>query len=129
VAESRPTDGEVKLNENLRNLLVILVIAGLVVVIPGGGTAAAVATQAVSLCFLAAVAFVASRLYREHRLTLYSLDDRRRAIFYVAIAVVVLTFSASSRLFATGPGTVAWLLLVAGAAFTVFSVFRSSRQY
>ncbi len=118
-----------KLNENLRNVLIVLVIAALVVVLPGGGTAASVAMQAVSLCFLAAIAFVASRLYREHRLTLYSLDDRRRAIFYVAVAVVVLTFSASSRLFASGPGTVAWLVLVAGAAFAVFSVFRSTRQY
>ena len=118
-----------KLNDNVRNLLIILVIAALVVVIPGGGTAAAVAMQAVSIGFLFAIAWVGSRLYREHRMTLYSLGDRRRAILYVALGVVTLTFSASSRLFASGPGTVAWIVLVGGAAFAVFAVFRSSREY
>jgi hypothetical protein len=118
-----------KIDENVRNIVIVLVIAGLVAVLPGGGTAAGVATQAVSLCFLATLAWIASRMYREHRVTLYSLGDRRRAILYVAVGVVVLTFSASSRLLATGPGTVVWLLLIAGAAFTVFSVFRSAREY
>ncbi len=118
-----------KINDNVRNLLIILVIAALVVAIPGGGTAASVATQAVSLGFLFAIAWIASRLYREHRTTIYSLGDRRRAIVYVALGAVTLTLSASARLFATGPGTVAWLVIVAGAAFTVFAVFRSARQY
>ena len=118
-----------KINGNVRNLLIILVIAALVVVIPGGGTAASVATQTVSLGFLFAIAWIASRLYREHRMTLYSLGDRRRAIVYVALGAVVLTLSASSRLFATGPGTVAWLVIIGAAGFTVFAVFRSARSY
>jgi hypothetical protein len=118
-----------KLNDNVRNLLIILVIAALVVVIPGGGTAAAVARSAVSLGFLFAIAWIASRLYREHRITLYSLGDRRRAIVYVAVGVVTLTLSASTRLFTSGPGRVAWIVLIAGAAFAVFAVFRASREY
>ncbi len=118
-----------KLNENVRNLLIILVIAALVVVIPGGGTAANVALQAVSLGFLFAVAWIASRLYREHRITLYSLGDRRRAIVYGAAGVVTLTLSASARLFASGLGRVVWIVLVAGAVFAVFAVFRASREY
>jgi hypothetical protein len=118
-----------RLNENIRNLLIILVLAGLVLVLPGGGTAARVALQAVSLGFLAAVAWIAARMYREHRTTLYSLGDRRRAILYVAVGVATLTFSASPRLLVGGPGTVVWLLLIVGAAYAVFAVFRAARKY
>jgi hypothetical protein len=118
-----------RLNENIRNLLIVLVIAALVLVLPGGGTAAHVALQAISLAFLAVVAWIAARMYREHRMTLYSLGDRRRAILYVAIGVATLTFSASPRLLVGGPGTVVWLLLIVGAAYAVFAVFRAARRY
>jgi hypothetical protein len=118
-----------RLNNNVRNVLIILVIAGLVLVLPGGGTAARVALQAVSLAFLASVAWIAARMYREHRMTLYALGDRRRAILYVAVGVATLTFSASNRLLHGGPGTVVWLLLIVGAAYAVFAVFRAARRY
>jgi len=118
-----------RLNRNLRNILVILAIAGLVVALPGGGTASSVALQAISLAFLATIAWIAARMYREHRTTLYSLGDRRRAILYIAVGVATLTFSASPRLLVGGPGTVVWLLLIVGAAYAVFAVFRSARRY
>ena len=118
-----------KINEHVRNWLIILVIAGLVVALPGGGTASSVALQAASLAFLAAIAWVASRMYREHRMTLYSLGDRRRAIVYVAVGVATLTFSASARLLVGGAGTVVWLVLIGGAAYAVFAVFRAARRY
>lgn len=118
-----------RLNENLRNILIVLALAGLVMVLPGGGTAARVALQIVSLAFLASIAWIAARMYREHRMTLYSLGDRRRAILYVAVGVATLTFSASPRLLVGGPGTVVWLLLIVGAAYAVFAVFRAARRY
>ena len=118
-----------RVNENLRNILIILAIAGLVMVLPGGGTAARVALQVVSLAFLAVIAWIAARMYREHRTTLYSLGDRRRAILYLAVGVATLTFTASPRLLVGGPGTLVWLLLIIGAAYAVFAVFRSARRY
>ena len=118
-----------RINEHVRNWLIIFVIAGLVVALPGGGTASRVALQAASLAFLASIAWVASRLYREHRTTLYSLGDRRRAIVYAAVGVATLTFSASARLLVGGTGTVVWLVLIGGAAYAVFAVFRAARKY
>ncbi len=118
-----------KVNDNVRNLVIILLLAALVVVLPGGGTGAQVAIQALSLAFLGMIAFIASRLYREHRLALYSLGDRRRAVVYVAVGVATLTFTAYSRLTRTGPGTVVWLVLIVACAWTVFVVFRSARNY
>ncbi len=118
-----------KLNDNVRNLLIVLAIAAFAVAFTGGGTALRVAIQAVSLGFLFAIAWIGSRLYREHRVTIYSLGERRRAILYIAIGVITLTYSASSRLFATGTGTVAWIALVAGSAFALYAVFRAAREY
>ncbi len=115
--------------KNIRNILIVLVIAALVVVIPGGGKGANVASQAISLAFLAAIAWVASLMYREHRLTLYGLGDRRRAILYVAAGVATLTFTATSRLWQTGPGELVWLALIGGAVYAVFAVVWSARKY
>jgi hypothetical protein len=119
----------VKLNTNVRNFAIIALIAAVIVVIPGGQTASSFVVQAISLAFLGAIAWIASRLYQEHRVSLYSLGDRKRAILYVAAGVATLTFTASSRLFNSGPGSVVWILLLAGCAYAVFWVFRSSREY
>jgi hypothetical protein len=115
--------------ETVRNVAIVLLLAALVDVLPGGGAAAQTLIQLITLAFLGAIAWVASRLYREHRMTLYALGDRRRAIVYAAAGVATLTFTASSRLFQSGIGSVVWLLLLAACAFAVFRVFRSAREY
>ena len=50
-----------------------LAIAAMVAILPGGGTGANVVLHAVSLIFLAALAWVAAIIYREHRSSLYLL--------------------------------------------------------
>ncbi len=45
---------------HVRNIAIVLLIAAVVVIVPGGGTGANVLTQAVSLAFLAALAWFAS---------------------------------------------------------------------
>jgi hypothetical protein len=115
--------------ETTRNIAIVLLLAALVDVVPGGGPAAQTLIQLISLAFLGAIAWVASRLYREHRVSLYALGDRRRAIVYAAAGVATLTFTASSRLLATGLGSIVWLLLLAACALAVFRVFRSASEY
>ena len=67
--------------------------------------------------------------YRERRVSLYALGDGRRALLYVALGVATLTLTATSRLWATGAGSVAWLILLAGSAYAVFAVLWSARKY
>jgi hypothetical protein len=112
----------------LRNVGIIAVIAALVVVVPGGGRAAGVAQQAVWLTFLATLGWFAAISYRQHRVALYSLGDRRRAFLYLAAAVATLTLTATHRLFATSGGSVAWLVLIAVSAYAVFAVIWSARR-
>ncbi len=113
----------------LRNILVVAVIAALVVIVPGGGTTASVAVQAVSLTFLAAVVWVAMLMYRERRLSLYALGDKRRAIAYCGLGVLTLTLTATARLWHTVGGKVAWFVLLVGAVYAMASVVLSARRY
>lgn len=118
-----------KLNENVRNIAIIVVLAAAVDGIKQGADAANTVDQAISLAFLAAFAWIASRLYREHRTTLYSLGTRRRAIAYGAAAVATVDLSAYDRLTTTGFGTLVWILLLAGAGYAVYSVYHSYKEY
>jgi hypothetical protein len=117
------------LNATVRNVLIVLVIAALVVLVQGGETAARVAIQAVTLLFLGTIVWFLTLTYRERRVSLYSLGDGRRALLYVALGVATLTLTATSRLWNSGAGSVAWLILLAGSAYAVFAVLWSARKY
>ena len=117
------------MNTTIRNVLIVLAIAAVVAFVQGGATAAHVAIQAVSLVFLGTIVWFLALTYRERRLSLYSLGDGRRALLYVAAGVATLTLTATSRLWATGAGSVAWLLLLGGSAYAVFAVLWSARKY
>ncbi|HEY1592047.1 MAG TPA: hypothetical protein VGF81_09665 [Solirubrobacteraceae bacterium] len=112
-----------------RNILIILAIAALVVLLPGGGTGASVALQALYLVFLATLGWFAMTMYRQHRTTLYSLGDRRRAILYAALVVAAVTLTGTSKLWQTGAGSVVWLVLIAGAVYAVAAIVWSARKY
>ncbi len=113
----------------VRNIVIVLAIAALIVLIPGGGTGGTFALQAVSLVFLAVIGWFGYVTYREHRVALFSLGDGKRAILYAAAGVVVLTLTATSRLFSTTTGKFGWLLLLIGAAYAAFAVIWSARKY
>jgi hypothetical protein len=119
----------VKLNENVRNVAIIVVLAAAVDRIRQGHDAASTVQQAISLAFLAAFAWIASRLYREHRTALYSLGTRRRTLLYGAAGLATLDLCAYDRLTATGLGTLLWILVLAGAGYAAYAVYRSSKQY
>jgi len=113
----------------VRNIVIIVVLAAVVAIVPGGGLGAHVVLEAVSLAFLAAVAWVASLLYREYRGSLYLLGDRRRALLYGAIAVLAVTVTATSRLWHSPGGSVAWLVLVGVSVYAVCAVVWAARRY
>jgi hypothetical protein len=118
------------LNKTARNILIVLALAAIVGTLSGGVTAANVAIQAVTLVFLGTLCWFASIMYRQHRDTLYSLGEGRRAVLYVAIGVGTLTLTATSRMWnAGGAASVAWLVLLGGAAYAAFAVLWSARKY
>jgi hypothetical protein len=112
-----------------RNIVIIIALAAAVALLPGGGTGANVALQTASLLFLATIGWFASVMYRQHRATLYGLGDRRRAMVYAALTVAVVTLTGTTKLWASSAGSLAWLLLLGAALYTVIAVVWSARRY
>jgi hypothetical protein len=112
-----------------RNVAIIMLLAAAVVFLPGGGRAANLVAAVLSIVFAGGLAFFAGRMYLERRYDLYSLDDRHRATLYGALAAAVLAFAASSRLLATGAGTIAWVAVLAACAYALMFVYRAWRSY
>lgn len=115
--------------EHVRNVLIVLALAAIVMLVPGGGDASAGILEALVIAMLASIAWLAVRLYREHRSDIYALGDRNRGILYASTGLVALTVTATDRLWETGPGTVVWVALLALAGYGVYHVFRASREY
>ncbi|MEP6954852.1 MAG: hypothetical protein ABI950_12405 [Solirubrobacteraceae bacterium] len=112
-----------------RNVLIVCALAAIVAFLPGGGTGAAVLGGALSTLILVSFVLLAARFYREHRYDIDGLGDRWRATLYGALGVIVLAMAARLRLFETGPGTLAWVVAVAGSAYALYLVWRHHRSY
>ncbi|MEN3280515.1 MAG: hypothetical protein V7607_1655 [Solirubrobacteraceae bacterium] len=113
-----------------RNVGILLVLAAAVAFIPGGGTSAAVVGAVLSTLILVSLVVFAGRLYRDHRLDLDMVGDRWRGLLYGAIAVIVLAMAARPRLREQGDsGTIVWIVLLAGAAYAIYLVWRHHREY
>ncbi len=117
------------MRRTLINVAIVVLLALAVVALPGGGNAAAGVLAVISLAFFAVIAWFAARLYRENRLTLWSLTTKHRALLYGAVAVVFATLVATSRLWQSGLGLLVWLVMLGGAIATAVYVWRESRRY
>jgi hypothetical protein len=115
--------------KHLRNVAIVLAIAGAVYVIPGGGRAANTFEAALWVAFGGGIAYLGVRLYREHRISIHSLGDRHRALLYGGLALGVFDWVARTRMWQTGLGELAWFVLVLVAAWALLEVYRYSRSY
>src|SRR5215204_1819232 len=106
-----------------RNVAIVMALAAVVAFAPAGGNAAEVVMTAISLGFLAAIAWAVYVFGRQNQLTLVSLDNRRRAVLYGAIGLIVLLLAGSDELFETGGGTLAWILLLGAAVAAIWRIW------
>ncbi|MGH2836379.1 MAG: hypothetical protein ACRDLT_08590 [Solirubrobacteraceae bacterium] len=119
-----------QLTTNVRNVAIIFLIAAVIYALGNTGDfALGFLETLISLAFLAALAWIGSRLYREHRVEIYGLGTRGRAIVYVALGVAALALTAVDRFWNTGFGTVVWLVLLGCCVYALYAVWRSSREY
>ena len=112
-----------------RNIAIIALIAAAVEFLPGGGRVAEAFAAALWVVFAAGFAFFGYRLYREHRVDLYGLGNRHRALLYGALAVGFATAASQPRMWQTGFGEFVWFALIGLAVYTLLAVYRYSRTY
>jgi hypothetical protein len=112
----------------LRNVAIIALLALAIAVLPGGGAAAETTLTALSMAFLAAIAFFIYRLYREQQMTMMTLSDGRRAILFGAVGAIALLIVGFEE-FSWEGGIVLWIALMAAAVGAIFLVWRDATTY
>jgi hypothetical protein len=109
---------------------VIALVALLLQVLPGGGNALDVVLTALTIAFFAAIALLVARMYRQYRLDIETLESSIRLALYGSLAIAVLTFTGTDRLFdAGGGGVLAWFALLALASYGLFWAWTHYRRY
>ena len=113
----------------LRNIAIIALIAVPVAFVPGGGAAARAVLAALGLLFLATIGFAAYQAYRSNRLTITTLPDLQRAVFWSAVGVIVLMIVAADEMLNTAGGTLVWIGLLALSAVAILRVWTEAHRY
>lgn len=112
-----------------RNVAIVMVLALGVAFIPGGGNAVDTVFTAMTIGFLAGIAWLVYTLSRQNQLTLATLDDRRRALLYGAVGMIVFLIAGSEKMFSSGGGTVLWILLLGAAIGSIWWVWSEANTY
>ena len=114
---------------NLRNAVIVMLLALVVAFLPAGGNAAEVVLTLITMGFLTAIAWTVYILGRQNELTLATLSDARRAILYGALGLIALLVAGTDELFSTGAGTVAWILLLAASVAAIWRIWVEANSY
>jgi drug/metabolite transporter (DMT)-like permease len=109
---------------------IIALVALVLVVLPGGGSALDVLLTALTIVFFASIALLVARLYRQYRLDIETLEPNVRLALYGSLAIALLTFTGTQRLFdAGGAGVLLWFALLALASYGLFWAWTRYRRY
>ena len=96
---------------------------------PNGGNVVDALFAAITLAFLSGITWMLYTLSRENQLTLATLTDGRRAIFYGAFGVLALLVAGSDKMFNSGGGTVLWIVMLVGAVLAIWRVWTEAKTY
>src|SRR3954453_15170121 len=114
---------------NVRNVAIVMVLALAVAFAPNGGNFVDAVFTALTMGFLAGIAWMLYTLSRQNQLTLATLSDRRRAVFYSAFGMLALLVAGADKLFASGGGTLLWILLLAASVAAIWKVWMEANTY
>jgi hypothetical protein len=115
--------------QTLRNVAIVLALAAVVDFLPGGGAAAATVMAALTLIFMAAIAWFVYRLYREQQLTLSTLTDPQKAGLFGAVGGIALLVVAYDEFSSWSGGVLLWIALIAGCVGGIALIWRSASSY
>ena len=107
----------------VRNAAIIMALALGVAFLPSGQNFANAVLTAITMGFLAGIAWMLYVLSRQKQLTLATLTDRRRAIFYGAFGMIALLIAGTSKLFSSGGGTLVWIFLLGASVAAIWRIW------
>jgi Sec-independent protein secretion pathway component TatC len=113
----------------VRNVAIIMLLALGVAFAPAGGNVVDAVFTALTMAFLAGIAWMLYTLSRQNQLTLATLSDSRRAIFYAAFGLIALLIAGTDKLFSSGAGTLAWVVLLAASIVAIWRIWLEANTY
>jgi hypothetical protein len=115
--------------QTLRNVAIVAALAAAVDFLPGGGAAADTVMAALMLIFLAAIALLVYRVYREQQLTLATLSDARKAGLFGAVGAIALLVVGYHKFSSWTGGVLLWIALMAACVGAIFLIWRDATTY
>jgi len=112
-----------------RNVAIIMLLALGVAFAPGGGNFVDAVFTALTMGFLAGITWMLYTLSRQNQLTLATLGDRRRAIFYAAFGMIALLIAGADKLFSSGGGTLLWIVLLGASVAAIWRIWIEANTY
>ena len=113
----------------LRNVGIVLLLALVVFAVPGGGTAAGIVSAFISVAFAVGIWLFAMRMYREHRVAIFGLGDRYRAVFYASMAALLFAGAAARHWFDDSALTLLWFVVLGAGIYGLVATYRHWREY
>jgi hypothetical protein len=113
----------------VRNVAIVGLLALVVAFAPAGGNAAEAILTAITMGFLAGIAWTLFVLSRQNQLTLATLSDGRRALLYGALGMIALLIAGSDELFSSGGGTLVWVVLLGASVAAIWRVWIDANTY
>lgn len=115
--------------QTIRNVAIILALAAVVDFLPGGGAAADTVMAALTMLFLATIAWFVYRQYHEQQLTLATLTDLQKAGLFGALGGIALLAVAYDEFSSWSGGVLLWIALMAGCIAGIVLIWRSATTY
>jgi hypothetical protein len=106
-----------------------MLLALFVAFAPSGGNFAEAVLTAITMGFLAAIAWMVFVLGRQNQLTLATLTDARRGVLYGALGVLALLVAGSNELFSSGGGTLVWIILLGASIAAIWRIWIDANTY
>jgi hypothetical protein len=113
----------------LRDVAIIMLLALFVAFAPSGGNFAEAVLTAITMGFLAAIAWMVFVLGRQNQLTLATLTDARRGVLYGALGMLALLVAGSNELFSSGGGTLVWIILLGASIAAIWRIWIDANTY
>lgn len=112
-----------------RNVAIVMLLALGVAFAPAGGNAVETILTAITMGFLAGIAWMLYTLSRQNQLTLATLSDGRRALFYAAFGMIALLIAGTDKLFSSGGGTLLWIVLLGASIAAIWRIWLEANSY
>jgi len=117
-----------KATKTVRNVAIILLLALGLTLLPAGSNIAQGILVFLGLVMGLAIVAMLIRLWSATGLQRDTFTDRQRWLVYGSIGAIALMIAGTDELLSSGPGTVAWVAILAVSGWLIFNTWREAQS-